>query len=166
MARCDGEFAAERQQAMRGGSTKTIGVQCHRCRRLPHALRCDCERRRATQSGSAQNHREKRTGQTVGYLQLAQTRFRLYAVAVLLFVTDHAVTFTNNLGQRAVRMPKVKQKISGCFLTFTGAENFCVIRSCLDTLRKQGHGMLEVPLRAFKGKNIIKNSPRKKPMKS
>lgn len=81
-------------------------------------------------------------------------RFRLHADAVLLFITDHAVPFTNNLGERAVRMPKVKQKISGCFRTVIGADNFCVIRSCLDTLRKQGHGMLEVLLRAFKGNPI------------
>lgn len=81
-------------------------------------------------------------------------RFRLHADAVLLFIADHAVPFTNNLGERAVRMPKVKQKISGCFRTTTGADNFCVIRSCLDTLRKQGHGMLEVLLRAFNGNPI------------
>jgi transposase len=81
-------------------------------------------------------------------------RFRLHADAVLLFITDHAVPFTNNLGERAVRMPKVKQKISGCFRTVIGADNFCVIRLCLDTLRKQGHGMLEVLLRAFNGNPI------------
>lgn len=51
-------------------------------------------------------------------------------------------------------MPKVKQKISGCFRTVAGAENFCVIRSCLGTLRKQGHGMLEVLQRAFAGNPI------------
>lgn len=81
-------------------------------------------------------------------------RFRQHADAVLLFIRDLAVPFTNNLGERAVRMPKVKQKISGCFRTVTGAENFCVIRSCLDTLRKQGHGMLEVLRRAFAGDPI------------
>ena len=76
-------------------------------------------------------------------------RFRQHADAVLLFISDLAVPFTNNTGERAVRMPKVKQKISGCFRTVAGAEHFCVIRSCLDTLRKQGHGMLEVLQRAF-----------------
>ena len=81
-------------------------------------------------------------------------RFRLYADAVLLFIADHAVPFTNNIGERAVRMPKVKQKISACFRTVLGAENFCVIRSCLDTLRKQGHGMLDVLRRAFNGDPI------------
>lgn len=81
-------------------------------------------------------------------------RLRKYADAVLLFIHDPNVPFTNNLAERAVRMPKVKQKISGCFRTIEGAENFCVIRSCLDTLRKQGHGMLDVLQRAFSGHPI------------
>ena len=81
-------------------------------------------------------------------------RFRQYADAVLLFISDLAVPFTNNVGERAVRMPKVKQKISGCFRTAAGAEHFCAIRSCLDTLRKQGHGMLDVLQRAFHGNPI------------
>ena len=81
-------------------------------------------------------------------------RFRLHADAVLLFISNPAVPFTNNVGERAVRMPKVKQKISGCFRTLAGAEHFCVIRSCLDTLRKQGHGMLTVLQRAFAGNPI------------
>jgi len=81
-------------------------------------------------------------------------RLRQHADAVLLFILDPAVPFTNNLGERAVRMPKVKQKISGCFRTLDGAENFCVIRSCLDTLRKQGHGMLDVLQRAFAGNPV------------
>ena len=55
-------------------------------------------------------------------------------------------------------MPKVKQKISGCFRTLAGAEHFCVIRSCLDTLRKQGHGMLTVLQRAFAGNPIELNA--------
>ena len=50
--------------------------------------------------------------------------------------------------------PKVKQKISGRLRTVEGADNFCVIRSCLDTRRKQGYGMPEVPQRAFAGKPI------------
>jgi transposase len=41
-------------------------------------------------------------------------RFRRHADAILRFVADFAVPFTNNTAERAVRMPKVKQKISGC----------------------------------------------------
>ena len=49
---------------------------------------------------------------------------RAHATEVLRFVTDLRVPFTNNLGERAIRMPKVKQKISGCFRTLKGAQNF------------------------------------------
>jgi transposase len=73
----------------------------------------------------------------------------------LRFIADPTVPFSNNIAERAVRMPKVKQKISGCFRTLAGADNFCTIRSCLDTLRKQGHSMLEVLRRAFVGAPIM-----------
>jgi len=78
-------------------------------------------------------------------------RLREHADEVLLFVSDLAVPFTNNLGERALRMPKVKQKISGCFRTLKGAENFAIIRSYLDTLLKQGHNLIEALRLTFQG---------------
>lgn len=81
-------------------------------------------------------------------------RMRQYSDAVLRFIHDPSVPFTNNNGEHGVRMPKVKQKISGCFRTLEGAQHFCVIRSCLATLHKQGHGMLDAIRRAFAGNPI------------
>ena len=78
-------------------------------------------------------------------------RLREHADEVLLFVSDLSVPFTNNLGERAIRMPKVKQKISGCFRTVEGAKNFAIIRSYLDTLHKQGHNLLDALRLAFEG---------------
>ena len=65
-------------------------------------------------------------------------RLRNYAVDVWRFATDHNVPFTNNIAEQAVRMPKVKQKISGSFRTMNGADTFCTLRSYLATMRKQG----------------------------
>ena len=73
---------------------------------------------------------------------------------VLHFPRDLGVPFTNNLAERAIRMPKVKQRISGCFRTVLGAENFCTIRSCLGTARKQGFGMLHAMRAVFSGQAL------------
>ena len=78
-------------------------------------------------------------------------RLRTYAADVLRFMTDPAVPFSNNLAEQAVRMPKVKQKVSGCFRSQKGAEAFCIIRSYLDTLRKQGANLFHALILTFQG---------------
>ena len=44
----------------------------------------------------------------------------------------------NNASKRANRNVKVNQKISGRFKTPTGADNYAVTRSIIDTMIKQG----------------------------
>jgi transposase len=61
---------------------------------------------------------------------------------VLRFLSDPTVPFTNNLAERDGRMMKLRQKISGGFRSFDGAEDFAVIRSLISTARKQGWDVL------------------------
>ncbi len=59
-------------------------------------------------------------------------RLRDFEDETLRFMTVREVPFTNNLGERDIRMTKVQQKISGCFRSWDGAETFCRIRSYIN----------------------------------
>ena len=78
-------------------------------------------------------------------------RLRKYEDDVLRFMSDVNVPFTNNQGERDIRMTKVQQKISGCFRSIEGAKTFCRIRSYLSTCRKHGVGVGEALERLFNG---------------
>jgi transposase len=61
----------------------------------------------------------------------------------LRFTVDARVPFDNNAAEREIRMIKIRQKVSGCLRTLTGAEQFCAIRSYLATTAKHGIGFLD-----------------------
>jgi transposase len=62
---------------------------------------------------------------------------------VLRFLIDFGVPFTNNLAEQALRMMKVKMKISGAFRTDEGAQAFAILRSIIATAAKQRHNILK-----------------------
>lgn len=74
---------------------------------------------------------------------------------VLRFILNKSVPFDNNLSERDVRMAKVQQKVSGTFRSFLGAKSFCIIRSYISTVRKQGRSVFKAICVGLQNNNIL-----------
>ena len=83
--------------------------------------------------GKKKNHPSKRL----------HKRLIKFKAETLLFMHNFKVPFTNNLAERDVRMVKVKEKVSGGFRSFNGAQRFCVLRGFISTSKKQGLNIFE-----------------------
>ena len=90
-------------------------------------------------------------------------RLEDYDLCALAFLFDPVVPFTNNQGERDIRMEKVRQKISGCFRTLHGARVFARIRSYISTCRKQGRNILDSIENAILGNPFIPSLPNRGP---
>jgi transposase len=85
-------------------------------------------------------------------------RLEGYDDAILAFLWNLDLPFTNNEAERAFRMMKVRLKISGCFRTIQGARRHARIRSYISTLRKHGLPVLEYLRRALDGRPFLPQS--------
>jgi transposase len=79
-------------------------------------------------------------------------RLDLYRDDVLRFSADFDAPFSNNQGERDIRMVKLQQKISGSWRTKTGADHFCAIRSYVSTMKKHGYNVLDGLEELFEGR--------------
>lgn len=79
-------------------------------------------------------------------------RLQTHRDAVLLCLRVPGVPFTNNRAEQDIRMAKLRQKISGCARTQTGAQGFARIRSYISTTIKQGLDCFESLASVFNGR--------------
>jgi len=72
--------------------------------------------------------------------------------SVLRFLSDPDVSFTDNAGERRIRMAKVKMRVSGCFRTRHPAAARCRISSGLSSMATRGCNPLVAIQIALAGK--------------
>jgi transposase len=106
--------------------------------------------RAAAQIGAAQT-RTRRTPLMAKHHALARRLVQRHD-DYLRFVHDPQVPPDNNGSERDIRMIKLRQKVSGCLRTLTGAQQFCAIRSYLSTAAKHGRHFLDTLVMLAEGR--------------
>jgi len=91
----------------------------------------------------------KKKGKTLALIE----RLDNHKASVCLFLHNFEVPFDNNLAERDIRMIKTKTKVSGCFRSLLGAENYLKIMSYVGTARKHGKSAYEAIRQAFLNKS-------------
>lgn len=109
--------------------------------------------RKAAATGIALN--AARQGKLQQKRHALATRMKNREGDYLRFARDLRVPFTNNPAEQAIRMSKLRIKISGCMRSTAGAEEFCAIRSYLATAARHGIGALDALTTAFQGRPWI-----------
>lgn len=77
----------------------------------------------------------------------------------LRFTTDFMVGFSNNAAEQAIRMIKVKTKVSGGFRTLAGAQTFLALRGYISTVRKNGVAVIDALRDALHGNPWLPTTP-------
>jgi hypothetical protein len=106
--------------------------------------------RKAAATGIALN--AGRNGKLQQKRNALATRMQAREDDYLRYARDLRIPFTNNAAEQAIRMSKLRIKISGCMRSMAGAEEFCAIRSYLATAGRHGIGALGALTSAFQGR--------------
>jgi len=84
-------------------------------------------------------------------------RLKQHEQGVLAFALEAGVPFTNNQAERDLRPAKVKQKVSGCFRTRSGARVYARLQGAVSTFRKQGTNVFVALRDLFARKSVALN---------
>lgn len=82
-------------------------------------------------------------------------RLRNYKENYVLFIKNYKVPFTNNLSERDLRPCKTKQKVSGCFRSWSGIKTYTTVRSFVSTVKKRGLNLLNSIKNIFEGTPVL-----------
>ena len=93
-------------------------------------------------------------GESLSHLDEEFERFKKGILKVkdylFTFLSNPLVPYDNNASERGVRKIKVKQKVSGCFRTDEGADDFAKLHSIAETAMKNGNSKFNAILAVVK----------------
>ena len=81
-------------------------------------------------------------------------RFRDFKDDILRFARDWRVPYTNNTAERAIRCTRVKEKVSGCYRTKSGADDFARVLSFTASAALHGVASCDAIVAAFQGNAV------------
>ena len=84
---------------------------------------------------------KKRVKQPLAVRLLA--RLRKYEDAILLFIEDLQVPFTNNPAEQIIRLVVMREKASGYFATLAGAQDYLAMLSLQETAKRRSMSAFE-----------------------
>ena len=93
-------------------------------------------------------------GESLSHLDDEFERFKKGILKVkdylFTFLSNPLVPYDNNASERGVRKIKIKQKVSGCFRTDEGADDFAKLHSIAETAMKNGNSKFNAILAVVK----------------
>ena len=93
----------------------------------------------------------KRGRPSKGKIRCLLDRFYDFKEDILRFAHDWQVPYTNNTAEQAIRFARVKEKVSGCFRTMTGAAQFASVLSFVSTAALHGASSFDALVAAARG---------------
>jgi transposase len=93
----------------------------------------------------------KRGPKAKGKFRCLLDRFRDFKDDILRFARDWRVPYTNNTAERAIRCARVKERVSGCFRTKSGADDFACVLSFISSAALHGVSSFDAIVAAFRG---------------
>ena len=96
----------------------------------------------------------KRGPKAKGKFRCLLERFRDFKDDILRFARDWRVPYTNNTAERAIRCARVKEKVSGCFRTKSGADDFACVLSFISSAALHGVSSFDAIVAAFRGNAV------------
>lgn len=114
--------------------------------------------KRIIRSGIEEEPEPQRTGSR-GQLKKTKglnllLRLKNNMTEVLGFAFNPIIPFTNNQAERDLRHGKIKQKVSGCFRSINGAQDYARIMSVISTLKKQSVDIFQSFVTVFRYNNL------------